>query len=62
MLWFFRFGSIGPDCLDGIDRNYRRREQFAGAGDARSAIAAGEQAIVADAMEACGQHVYQEAA
>ena len=41
---------------------YRRREQFAGAGDVLGTFAAGEQAIVADAVEACGQHVDQEAA
>src|SRR5260370_877335 len=62
MLWFWRFGSIGPDCFDGIDVNYWRREQLAGAGDVLGALAAGEQAIVADAMEACGQHVHQETA
>ena len=33
MLWFLRFGSIGPDCLDGINGNHWWREQFAGAGD-----------------------------
>ena len=55
-------GSIGADCFDGIDGNDWRHEQFAGAGDVLSAFAAGEQAIVADAVEACGQHVDEEAA
>jgi hypothetical protein len=45
-------GSIGADCLDGIDGNDWRHEQFAGAGDVLGALAAGEQAIVADAVEA----------
>jgi hypothetical protein len=47
-----RLGSIGADCLDGIDGNDWRHEQFAGAGDVLGAFAAGEQAIVADAVEA----------
>ena len=53
-----RLGSIGADCLDGIDGNDWRHEQLAGAGDVLGALAAGEQAIVADAVEACGQHVH----
>ena len=55
-------GSIGADCLDGIDGNDWRHEQFAGARDVLGALAAGEQAIGADAMEACGQHVHEKAA
>src|SRR5262249_24318454 len=62
VLWFLRFGSIGPDCFDGIDGNYWRREQLAGACDVVGALAAGEQAIVADAVEARGQYVHQETA
>ena len=54
-------GSIGADCLDGIDGNDWRHEQFAGAGDVLGAVAAGEQAIVADAVEARGQHVHEKA-
>jgi predicted metalloprotease len=38
-------GSIGADCFDGINGNYRRHEQFAGAGDVLGAFAAGEQAM-----------------
>ena len=37
-------------------------EQLAGAGDVVGAAAVGEQAIVADAVEAAGQHVDEEAA
>ena len=39
-----------------------QREEVAGAGDVLGAVAAGEQAIVADAMEACGEHVDEKAA
>jgi hypothetical protein len=52
-----RLGSIGADCFDCINGNYWRHEQFAGTGDVLGALAAGEQAIVADAVEACGQYV-----
>jgi hypothetical protein len=45
--------------MDGKDG---RREQFAGAGAVLGTSAAGEQAIVADAVEACGQHMHEEAA
>jgi hypothetical protein len=48
-------GSIGADGLDGINGNDWRHEQLAGAGDVVGALAAGEQAIVADAVEARGQ-------
>jgi hypothetical protein len=37
-------------------------EQLAGAGNVLGALAAGEQAIIADAVEACGQHVHEKAA
>ena len=62
MLCGLRLGSGGTDCFDGINGNDWRREQFAGAGDVVSALAAGEQAIVADAVEACGQDVDEKAA
>ena len=55
-------GSIGADCFDGINGNDWRHEQLAGARDVLGALAAGEQAIVADAVETCGQHVDEEAA
>jgi hypothetical protein len=50
----FRFGSIGGDCLDGIDGNDWRREQFASARDVLRACAAGKEAIVADAVKPAG--------
>ena len=49
MLWLLRFLGAGVRCFDGIDGKYRQREQFAGTSDVLGA--AGEQAIVADAME-----------
>ena len=55
MFGCLRLGSIGADCFDGINGNYWRHEQFAGAGNVLGAFAAGEQAIVADAVEARGQ-------
>ena len=48
-----RLGGLGR-CGDG--------EQFAGAGDVRLAPSRGEQAVVADAVEAPRQDVHQEAA
>ena len=45
------------DCING---EQGRREQFTGARDVVGALGAGEQAIVADAMEACGQHVHEK--
>ena len=62
MLWFFRLGRMGVACFDGIDGNNWRHKQFAGAGDVLGALAAGEEAIVADAVKACGQHVHEKAA
>ena len=63
MLWRLRLGSaLGAGCLDGIDGNDWRHEQLAGARDVLGALAAGEQAIVADAVEARGQHVHEKAA
>jgi hypothetical protein len=49
--WSAEDGSIGADCLGGINGNYWRHEQFAGAGDVLGALAAGEEATVADAVE-----------
>ena len=64
MLWRLRLicVGVGVDRFDGINGDYGQREQLAGAGDVVGPLAAGEQAIVADAMEACGQHVDEEAA
>src|SRR5262245_44143861 len=57
-----RFGWIGAACFDGINRNNWRHEQLAGAGDILGALSGGEQAVVADAVEPCWQHVDQETA
>src|ERR1700693_5733679 len=46
----------------GLRRACRKAEQFTGACDVGAARAAGEQAIVTDAVEAVGQHVAEEAA
>ena len=62
MLWCLRLIGVGVGRFDGINGNYGQREQLAGARDVVGALAAGEQAIVADAMEACGQHVHEKAA
>ena len=57
-----RLIGVGSGRFDSMNGNYWRREQLARAGDVLGALAAGEQAIVADAMEACGQHVDEKAA
>src|ERR1700680_4280106 len=62
MLWWLRLIGIGGRSFDRINGNHWQREQFAGASDVLGTFAAGEQAIVADAVEACGQHVHEEAA
>jgi hypothetical protein len=62
MLWCLRLLASCSCGFDGINGNYGRREQFAGAGDVLGTFAAGKQAIVADAVEACGQHVHEETA
>jgi hypothetical protein len=61
MLRCVRLIGIGVGGFDGINGNYWQREQVAGARDVLGALAAGEQAIGADAMEACGQHVHEKA-
>ena len=62
MLWCLRLIGVGAGGFDGINGNYWQCEQLAGARDVVGALAAGEQAIVADAMEACGQLVHEKAA
>jgi hypothetical protein len=42
-------------------RGLRLMQQLARGGDVALAVAVGEQAVVADAMKAGGQHVQQEA-
>jgi hypothetical protein len=41
-----RLGGTGADCFDGIDGNYWRREQLAGAGDVLGTFPAGESVSV----------------
>jgi hypothetical protein len=53
MLWFFRLGRMGVDGLDGIDGNDWWHQQFASACDVLGALGGGEEAIVADAVDAC---------
>ena len=43
--------GVGVGRFDGINGNYWQREQLAGARDVVGALAAGEQAIVADFAE-----------
>ena len=62
MLCNLRFIRGGICRFDGINGKYGQCEQFAGAGDVLGTCAAGEQAIVADAVEACGEHVHEKAA
>jgi hypothetical protein len=57
MLWCLRFVGGGAGGFDGVDGKYGQREPFAGARDVLGTLAAGEQAIVADAMEARRQHM-----
>ena len=54
-----RSAHLGPQ---GLHHEHHDVQQFAGAGDVLGALTAGEQAIVADAVEACGQHVHEKAA
>src|SRR5258708_38352236 len=66
MLWLFRVPGLNA-CrsvggFDGIDRDEWYREQLAGPRDILGAGLAGEQTVVADAVEALRQHVHQEAA
>ena len=51
MLRCVRLIGVGAGRFDGINGNYWQREQLAGAGDVVGALAAGGQAIVADAMK-----------
>ena len=62
MVWCLRLVASGSRGFDGINGQYWQCEQSAGAVDVLGAFAAGEQAIVADAVEACGQHVQEKAA
>src|SRR5258708_10321637 len=52
----------GGLLLLGLDDAGRSTEQLACACNVGRAVAIGEQAVVADAVEALGQHVHEEAA
>src|SRR6516164_4423543 len=56
-----RLVGIGVSVVEFVLR-CRNTEQFAGAGEVLGTPAIGEQAVVADAVEAGGQHVDEEAA
>src|ERR1700746_1726765 len=58
--WTTRLGGIGGST-GGLDLRFCSGEQFAGACDVVRARAFGEQAVVADAVEATRQHVDEEA-
>ena len=63
--WLFRLSgcrSLGVGRFDGIDWNDGILEQFANVRDIFGAGLAGEETIVADAMETRWQNMHQEAA
>src|SRR5260370_32573303 len=62
MLWCFCLLGLGVGCLDGIDWDEGYCEQFADTCDIAGAGLAGEEAVVADAVEARWQDMHQEAA
>jgi hypothetical protein len=51
MVGWLLFVGIGIGRFDCINGKYGQCQQFAGAADVLGALAAGEQAIVADAVE-----------
>src|SRR5215469_15502275 len=57
--WLVRCGGL---LLLRLNDAGQSTEQLAGAGEVGGTIAVGEEAIVADPVEALGQHVHQEAA
>jgi hypothetical protein len=52
MLWCLRFVGIGAGDFDGFNREHWHCEQLASSRDVLGTLAAGEQAVVADAVEA----------
>ena len=62
MLWCFWFLGLGVGRLDGIDWDEGNCEQFADTCDIAGAGLAGEEAVVADAVEARWQDMHQKAA
>ena len=59
---WLRLAGIGAGSTGRIVAGLWNGEQFASSGDVVGARAAGEQAVVADAVEAVRQHVDQESA
>ena len=57
--WLHRHGQLAGLCRR-LRLARRHGEQFPGSGDQAHAVAIGEQAVMADALEALGQHVHQE--
>src|SRR6266576_3110352 len=57
-----RLIGVGDSCIAGLALWCRRIEQFPHPRNVLDALAAGEQAVVADAMEAAGEHVNEESA
>src|SRR5215472_1696280 len=57
--WLVRCGGL---LLLRLNDAGQSTEQLAGVGDVSGTVAVGEEAIVADPVEALGQHVHQEAA
>jgi hypothetical protein len=54
--------AVGRGMVVALARARRHGEEFTGAGDVVAAGAAGEQAVMANAVEAVGQHMDEEAA
>ena len=59
---YLRLVGIDARGIIGLARFRRHVEQLTGSRDVLGAGAVGEETVVADAMEALGQHVHQEAA
>ena len=62
MLWRFWLFGLGVGGLDGIDWDEWYCEQLAGTRDILGAGLAGEQTVVADAVEALRQYMHEETA
>jgi hypothetical protein len=60
MLWRFQLFGLSGDSLDGVDRDEPHREQGADTSDVVGTCWAGQQAVVADTVEALGQHMHPE--
>jgi hypothetical protein len=62
MLWWFWFLGLGVGRLDRIDWDEGYCEQLADPRDIFGAGLSGEEAVIADAVEARRQHMHQESA